>query len=178
MGGGSTQVTLVPSKKSLQSKNLVSVQIDRTKYKIFSESFLGFGLISARLTIMQNDPLNLGEKKNQLFSSCIPNGRNFTWSQQGVDYFLSSSFLNNSTSYENCSKIVLKIIENKFEAPPDLNSKDIYAFSFYYDRLNKAKLFGDKHGGRIRIEKIKIFANSSIFLINKKYHLKKVYFSL
>lgn len=162
MGGGSTQVTLVPSKNSLQSKNLVSVQIDRTKYKIFSESFLGFGLISARLNIMQNDPLNLGAKNNNFFSSCIPNGKNFTWSQQGVDYFLSSSLTKNSTSFKSCSNIVLKTIKNKFEAPSDLSSKDIYAFSFYFDRLNKAKLFGDKHGGRIRVEKIKIFAESSI----------------
>ncbi|RMZ93452.1 ectonucleoside triphosphate diphosphohydrolase 5 isoform X1 [Brachionus plicatilis] len=155
MGGGSTQVTFIPSQKISNEQNLVSVKIDRTKYNMFAKSFLGFGLMSARLSIIQNDPINLGAKENRLFSRCIPNGKNFTWSQQGKDFLLSSSIEKNSTSYENCSKIVSKTIGDNFEAPPGLESKNIYAFSFYYDRLNNAKLFGDQHGGLIRIEKIK-----------------------
>lgn len=170
MGGGSTQVTFIPSKNIQKSQDLVSVQIDRTKYKMFAKSFLGFGLMSARLNIIHNDPLNLGNKNNPLFSSCIPTGKNFTWSQQGKDYSLSGSIEKNFTSYDKCSKVVLKTIGEKFKAPPDLDSKQIYAFSFYYDRLNSAKMFGDKHGGWIEIVKIKNAAKSSkILLIYEKF---------
>ena len=48
----------------------------------------------------------------------------------------------NLHSFTNCLDSVKRTIENKINAPVELRDKEIYAFSFYFDRLNSAKLFG------------------------------------
>jgi hypothetical protein len=47
---------------------------------------------------------------------------------------------NGMQSFDNCYRAVIKTIENKINAPVELREKEIYAFSFYFDRLNSAKL--------------------------------------
>lgn len=164
MGGGSTQVTFVPSDQVSKSDDLVNLKIDRTEYNIYAKSFLGFGLMSARLSILQKDTLNFVKNKtdNELYSSCIKAKNKMKWSQQGIDFTVSGPDSENANSYDKCYKSVLKTLENNFNPPIDLSKKEIYAFSFYFDRLNKAtRMFSNKNGDRIKIENIKIRAKSS-----------------
>ncbi|CAF0738016.1 unnamed protein product [Brachionus calyciflorus] len=136
MGGGSTQVTFIPSGKVSSNEDLVKIQIDRSEYEIYAKSFLGFGLMSARLNILKKDPLNIDPTKNELFSSCFQNSSKVTWSQQGVDYIILGKNEQINNSYANCYKNVVKTLENNFDAPSDL-------------------MFKTKAGGRIDVASIK-----------------------
>ena len=87
--------------------------------------------------------LNLDNEQTintELTSVCIAIESNFIWRQQGIDYTVKGFNNQAKHSFENCYKSVTKTIENKINAPVELRDKEIYAFSFYYDRLNSAKL--------------------------------------
>ena len=75
---------------------------------------------------------------------CIPPNQKTKWIQQGVEYDVIGPDNKELHSYEKCYNNVIKTLENKFNAPAELRFKEIYAFSFYYDRLNTAKAFPGK----------------------------------
>lgn len=188
LGGGSTQMTFIPTNKiTLESfkNDHIDFKIDTVKYKIYAKSFLGFGLMSARMNIFRVDNLKLLLNNEQtinteLTSVCIAIESNFIWRQQGIDYTVKGFNNQAKHSFENCYKSVTKTIENKINAPVELRDKEIYAFSFYYDRLNSAKLLKDSSGGLLQISDIfdkaksvcnnpKSIDNISIDKIDKDY---------
>ena len=44
-------------------------------------------------------------------------------------------------SFDSCHKNVVKTLQNKFNAPGELKKKQLFAFSFFYDRLNASRAF-------------------------------------
>lgn len=188
LGGGSTQVTFLPSSRNTINNNdyIVDFKIDTAIYKIYAKSFLGFGLMSARMNIFRIDPLkmlqinNQSQSTNELISVCLQENKNFIWIQQGVEYTVKGPINKNQHSFEKCYSNVLKTIENKINAPDELRDKDIYAFSFYFDRLNNAKMFkGIKlfwislKQKRILLKRIKLTKDSNGGLIEIKSILHK-----
>lgn len=155
LGGGSTQVTFLPSSQNTIKNNdyIVDFKIDTVNYKIYAKSFLGFGLMSARMNIFRVDTLrmlipnanNQSKQANELMSVCLQPETSFVWIQQGVEYTVKGPTSKQQHSFEKCYANVLKTIQNKINAPVELNNKEIYAFSFYFDRLNNAKLFKGIH---------------------------------
>lgn len=174
LGGGSTQVTFLPSSQNTIKNNdyIVDFKIDTVNYKIYAKSFLGFGLMSARMNIFRVDTLrmlipnanNQSKQANELMSVCLQPETSFVWIQQGVEYTVKGPTSKQQHSFEKCYANVLKTIQNKINAPVELNNKEIYAFSFYFDRLNNAKLFKDSTGGLIEIKSI---LNKAISVCNK-----------
>lgn len=60
------------------------------------------------------------------------------WTHQNVQYMIEKS--DGGPSFEKCYSNVLKTIEGKFLSLPELNSKEIYAFSYFFDRFRSARL--------------------------------------
>ena len=105
--------------------------------------------MSARMNIFANDMLRLLQKNvinktNHLTSVCLPANQTFSWLQQGITYTVSGPNYKNQNSFANCFKSAIKTIENKIVAPVEIRDKEIYAFSFYYDRLKSAQLLKRK----------------------------------
>ena len=86
-----------------------------------------------------------------------PNHRS-KWVQQGIEYEVLGPVVKEQHSYDKCSANVLKTIQNKLNAPSELKSKEIFAFSYYFDRLNAVKMFQNSFGGNIKLETIKVKA--------------------
>ena len=93
--------------------------------------------------------LDKAAKKDELFSVCLPTNHRSKWTQQNIDYFVNGPFLKEKHSYENCYDEVIKRFgdnyHNKLNAPSEIQNKDIYAFSFFFDRLSSAKIFNSTY---------------------------------
>ncbi len=113
-------------------------------------SFLGYGLMSARLSILQTESLTTST--NQLQSVCVPENTTTSWKQQNTEYTISGH-ATIKQNFDGCYNSVLKIIENKLNAPNDLKNKNIYAFSLYYDQLLKSGAI-DEEGGSVDLNLI------------------------
>jgi hypothetical protein len=105
--------------------------------------------MSARMNIFKTGTLSLlkagtssGNKtSSELLSVCMPATHRSTWTQQNVEYTVLGPDTKEQHSYDKCLANVVKTIQSKFNAPGELKSKDIFAFSYYFDRLNSAKTF-------------------------------------
>jgi hypothetical protein len=105
--------------------------------------------MSARLGIFQ---VESAASATRLQSVCLAENTTATWKQQNTEYTISGHSTDKQ-NFRGCYKNVLKIIENKLDAPDDLINKNLYAFSFYFDRLSNAKAI-DEQGGEIELNKI------------------------
>jgi hypothetical protein len=102
---------------------------------------------------------------NELSSVCIPYGHSLKWTQQGIEYTVRGSELKSDHSYAKCYESVLGTINAKFNAPfkSELSKKKIYAFSYFYDRLNSSRLFQCNYNLLI-VKSSKLGLNSCLFL--------------
>lgn len=161
LGGGSTQITFIPTDKvSLQTfskDSIVEFKLDDVEYNIYSKSFLGFGLNSARLSIFKSDLLNFNTaaKNDTLASACLAPNHESKWKQQGVEYTILGPKEAKQHSFDTCYKSVLQIIENKLNAPAEVRNKQIFAFSFFFDILKKAGIIQNDEGHPVEINAIK-----------------------
>lgn len=140
-------------------------------------SYLGYGLMSARMNIFQLESrnettnkstfkkkkhkimkincikkidLNLAKKDSTvktLKSVCIGNGllpaKGLNWTQQNVEYSVVG--VSNLASFDQCYAKVRSSLVANITRLPELNSKEIYAFSYFFDRLNSAKALSRKN---------------------------------
>jgi hypothetical protein len=74
-------------------------------------------------------------------SICLPVNFASKWDHQGIEYSILGPKIREEHNFDKCFSTVLKTIENKMNAPVELREKEVYAFSFYFDRLNEAKAF-------------------------------------
>ncbi len=82
----------------------------------------------------------------------MPPNHSSKWSQQNIEYKVFGPTTKEHHSYANCYEDIIKKFENNLDAPKEIQSKDVYAFSFFYDRLNAAKIFNNSyHGNKISI---------------------------
>lgn len=164
LGGGSTQVTFIPNSKlnSQEKDYVVDFKLDESDYKIYAKSFLGFGLMSARMNIFKQDlhlklltknSSDIFQNPNLLSSACLSSENDFKWVQQGVEYNVKGPANKKLYSFENCYKIAAKTIKGNIKAPNELRDKSLYAFSFYYDRLRSANLL-EESGGVVKLSDI------------------------
>ncbi|XP_041353739.1 ectonucleoside triphosphate diphosphohydrolase 5-like isoform X2 [Gigantopelta aegis] len=157
LGGGSTQLSLVPTHKgtisSLPPEDLQNIYLFNSHYKVYTHSYLGLGLISARFQMM--DATEGGEdspyvKDRILKSSCLPSqyegvlkhGPNI-YSIRGMDPV--------DTGFTGCYKSALQVLSGaNIRVVPEMKQMTIYAFAYYFDIAVDAKLI-DKHGGVLKI---------------------------
>uniref|UniRef100_A0A0N5AYD3 Nucleoside-diphosphatase mig-23 n=1 Tax=Syphacia muris TaxID=451379 RepID=A0A0N5AYD3_9BILA len=155
LGGGSTQVTFHPqlltqvSADSDRQHFFHAVNIDGKLIELYTHSYLGGGLIAARIGITKEDGLFNGK---YYFSECFPDGYHL----EAIDYAGRKwNIIGNASSFDGCFRAANRYIRKlNVRLISDLKNKDIYAFSYFYERANQLKLltsFGNNRPGVISV---------------------------
>lgn len=90
------------------------------------------------------------QSKDILKSICFKSDTELKWKQENREYTLKG-VKSKERNFDDCEHRVKQLIENKLNAPVELRTKNIYAFSFYFDRFKHAKLINDS-GGQVKIQ--------------------------
>lgn len=155
LGGGSTQITFSPhSEKTLQTSPadyITSFPLFKTTYTLYSHSYLGLGLMSARLAILggtEGQPLKEGE---ELISPCLAPEYKDEWEHAEIVYKIKGQKAG-EPMYESCYKRVEKMLYKKVHKVDDIDDAEFYAFSYYYDRAVDVGLIDEEKGGSLKVE--------------------------
>ncbi|XP_011505434.1 PREDICTED: ectonucleoside triphosphate diphosphohydrolase 5 [Ceratosolen solmsi marchali] len=193
LGGGSTQITfaLTPNVIEKKAKELAIYKekifhinaFDRNM-SIFTESFLGMGLMAARKEILMHPDNHKNQTKKiniaspnleviEIYAECInPIISGVEWTYDRKKYivkgpingmhkiiktqnFAGTDEVRPIVRFSTCLDIIKKVINANI--PHDLSEfleHDIYAFSYYFDRATEAGLIDPFKGGIISIESI------------------------
>ncbi|XP_063774199.1 ectonucleoside triphosphate diphosphohydrolase 6 isoform X2 [Pseudophryne corroboree] len=171
LGGGSTQITFYPYDKntfpSAPAGYITNFDLFNNTYHLYSHSYLGLGLMSARLQIMggeEGKPLQPG---GELVTPCITPGFITEFKQAGISYKVKG--LNYVTSmYESCYRRVSKMLSGKVSHAKEVSSLFFYAFSYYFDRAEDARLIDPSVGGFIKVADFEMAARKECMAIEKK----------
>ncbi|XP_050524735.1 ectonucleoside triphosphate diphosphohydrolase 5 [Daktulosphaira vitifoliae] len=153
LGGGSIQITFIPSDSTQLKKNLpefiTEYPIMNQKVDLYSHSYLGLGLMAARKSVFTIDGENLN-----ITSPCVSvaaKGSPFKFAD--VTYYINGAASNNepAINYNICKSIVEGVVKSIYtDKPKDLLNQKIIAFSYFYDRAQDAGLVGEK-GGEVSV---------------------------
>ncbi|NWS76532.1 ENTP6 diphosphohydrolase, partial [Crotophaga sulcirostris] len=161
LGGGSTQITFLPrAETTLQTSpagHTNSFQMFNNTYKLYSYSYLGLGLMSARLAILggiEGKPLEEGE---ELVSPCLPPNFKSEWQHAEIVYKTKGQKAGEPL-YESCSNKVAKMLYKKVHKAEEVKNLDFYAFSYYYDLAAEVGLIDKEKGGSLTVGDFEIAA--------------------
>ncbi|XP_060118231.1 nucleoside diphosphate phosphatase ENTPD5 isoform X4 [Heteronotia binoei] len=153
LGGASTQITFLPQLEGTLEQTpvdfLTSFEMFNSTYKLYTHSYLGFGLKAARLA-------TLGalerEADGQTFrSSCLPKQLEAEWHFGGVKYQYGGN-REGETGFESCYSEVLKVVQGKLHQPDEIRRNSFYAFSYFYDRAVDTDLIDYEKGGILEVQ--------------------------
>lgn len=159
LGGGSTQVTFsAMTPASLSQKQFIHKAITPKGYiPVYTHSYLGLGLMAARKEIIAHNQ----DKKTHVISECInPIVKDHKFKFGEEKFYVSGLQTNYPTikipgnqfdvgetvpivDFNVCSDMIINYIKSKAKPPEELPQKQIFAFSYYYDRAIEAGLIGN-----------------------------------
>ncbi|NXH46321.1 ENTP5 diphosphohydrolase, partial [Dicaeum eximium] len=153
LGGASTQITFLPrleeTLKEAPGDFLTSFEMFNSTYKLYTHSYLGFGLKAARLATL--GALNMEVVDGQMFrSSCLPKQLEAEWHFGGVKYQYGGN-KEGQTGFKPCYLEVLKVVKGKLHQPDEIHRSPFYAFSYYYDRAADTNLIDYERGGVLEV---------------------------
>uniref|UniRef100_A0A674HD35 nucleoside diphosphate phosphatase n=1 Tax=Taeniopygia guttata TaxID=59729 RepID=A0A674HD35_TAEGU len=153
LGGASTQITFLPrfeeTLKETPEDFLTSFEMFNSTYKLYTHSYLGFGLKAARLATL--GALNMEVVDGQMFrSSCLPKHLEAEWHFGGVKYQYGGN-KEGETGFKPCYLEVLKVVKGKLHQPDEIRGSSFYAFSYYYDRAADTNLIDYERGGVLEV---------------------------
>ncbi|XP_067389682.1 nucleoside diphosphate phosphatase ENTPD5 isoform X2 [Emydura macquarii macquarii] len=153
LGGASTQITFLPRFEETLEQTPVdfvtSFEMFNSTYKLYTHSYLGFGLKAARLATL--GALEM-EADGQMFrSSCLPKQLEAEWHFAGVRYQYGGN-REGETGFEPCYSEVLKVVQGKLHQPDEIRRSSFYAFSYYYDRAVDTDLIEYEKGGVLEVK--------------------------
>ncbi|XP_030642649.1 ectonucleoside triphosphate diphosphohydrolase 6 [Chanos chanos] len=153
LGGGSTQITFSPQdEKTVQTSPIdyiTSFQMFNSSHTLYSHSYLGLGLMSARLAVLggvEGQPL---AGTQELVSPCLAPDYTDQWVHAEVKYTVKGQ-KTGEPIYESCLKKVEKMIYKKVRKA-EVKDMEFYAFSYYYDRGVDLGIIDEKTGGAIKV---------------------------
>lgn len=154
LGGGSTQVTFAPVDLDtfvLSPKDhIVQAKVQNRTMTLYTHSYLGLGLMSARYSILQ---LSFEEQLHidfiLLSSPCIHPKVKTSWKHSRKEYIVSGSKEGEYGFYE-CYEKVLAFLQNSVHQPAELWKREIYGLSYYFDRAVDLGIIGE-NGGQITV---------------------------
>ncbi|KAK2503346.1 hypothetical protein MC885_010056 [Smutsia gigantea] len=151
LGGGSTQITFLPRGQdnvhTSPPGHLTSLQMFNRTYQVYSYSYLGLGLMSARLAILGGVEGRPAEDGKELVSPCLPPGFKGEWEHAEITYRVSGQKAGNL--HELCASRVSEILQNKVHRVEEVKDVDFYAFSYYYDLAANVGLIDAEKGGSL-----------------------------
>ncbi|XP_075059876.1 ectonucleoside triphosphate diphosphohydrolase 6 [Mixophyes fleayi] len=170
LGGGSTQITFYPYDKrtfpSAPPGYITNFDLFNNTYHLYSHSYLGLGLMSARLQIMggvEGTPL---QPDGALVTDCITPGYMTEFKQAGITYKVKGQ--NYETSlYDSCYRRVASVLNGKVSHAKEVASLFIYAFSYYFDRAEDTNLIDPSVGGFVRVTNFETAAKKECTSIEK-----------
>ncbi|XP_056466126.1 ectonucleoside triphosphate diphosphohydrolase 6 isoform X3 [Gadus chalcogrammus] len=154
LGGGSTQITFNPQDETIQTSPIdfiSSIQMFNTSYTLYSHSYLGLGLLSARLAVLggvegQDAPAGSVE----LVSPCLAPEQSCPWQHGEVVYTVRGQ-KEGEPVYDACRTKVEKVLYRRVQPAPETRDLDFYAFSFYYDLAVDLQLIEAEKGGTVKV---------------------------
>ncbi|KAE9549264.1 hypothetical protein FO519_007529 [Halicephalobus sp. NKZ332] len=161
LGGGSTQITFNQQVSSDGDEDSHHVSIFGREFQLYSHSYLGNGLIAARLSIASL----LGEEDSTLLEThCLPHGVTIEdWKYAGKTFQVHPS---EEASFEKCLEQANHFVENitTVKKIEKLNSFPIFAFSYFYDRgvqVGMVRTEPKTRGGWVQAKQFKIAAEQA-----------------
>ncbi|XP_048831085.1 ectonucleoside triphosphate diphosphohydrolase 5 [Brienomyrus brachyistius] len=158
LGGGSTQITFLPKLKktvnSAPADYIARFDMFNTTYELYTHSYLGNGLIAARLATL--GALGADGLDWKVFrSSCLPKKYREDWTFGGLTYKISGT-PDGYAGYKLCYYEVLRVIKGIVHQPFEVKGSSIfYAFSYYYDRAVESGLIDGSRGGVVEVRDFK-----------------------
>ncbi|XP_028983220.1 ectonucleoside triphosphate diphosphohydrolase 6 isoform X2 [Betta splendens] len=154
LGGGSTQITFsLQDKKSIQTSPIDyirSFQMFSNTHTVYAHSYLGLGLMSARLAVLGGvDASPLGGS-TELVSPCLAPEYSGSWTHADVMYRVKGQKAGEPL-YEACVTKVEKVLYRKVVKVSEAADMDFYAFSYYYDRAVDLGVIEDNKGGTVQV---------------------------
>lgn len=154
LGGGSTQITFSPRDEiTIQTSPIDfirSFQMFNHTHTVYTHSYLGLGLMSARLAVLGGvDASPLGGS-TELVSPCLAAEYSGSWEHADVVYTVRGQKAGEPV-YEACRTKVEKVLYRKVTKASEAADVDFYAFSYYYDRAVDLGVIEEEAGGSIRV---------------------------
>ncbi|XP_075720601.1 ectonucleoside triphosphate diphosphohydrolase 6 [Rhinoderma darwinii] len=155
LGGGSTQITFYPYERTTFTTAppgfITNFQLFNRTFHLYSHSYLGLGLMSARLQIMGGTEGKPLEPNGELVTSCITPGFVTEFNHAGITYKVKGQ--NDVKSlYDSCSKSVAQMLTGKVKRAGEVESLFFYAFSYYFDRAEDTQLIDPSVGGFVKVK--------------------------
>ncbi|XP_067586760.1 nucleoside diphosphate phosphatase ENTPD5 isoform X2 [Pseudorca crassidens] len=154
LGGASTQITFLPQfEKTLEQTPrgyLTSFEMFNSTYKLYTHSYLGFGLKAARLTALGALETE-GIDGHTFRSACLPRWLEAEWIFGGVKYQYGGN-QEGEAGFEPCYAEVLRVVQGKLHQPDEVQRSSFYAFSYYYDRAVDTDMIDYEKGGVLKVE--------------------------
>merc|ERR1712227_87113 len=152
LGGGSMQLTFHPKDSSTISSAPEGFILSRTlfgeTFDIYSHSYLGLGLMSAREKLFGGPPPQQNQI-TQVLSPCFPSGKKIDWSNAGSSYSISG----NEGGFQGCLGMAKSAVNKiNIDKPKEIINGDVYAFSYYFDKAADAGLIDPETGGKIQVK--------------------------
>jgi len=146
LGGGSTQITFAPKHEETfvatpKKHFLHPVKVSGVEQTLYSHSYLGLGLMSAREAIFRlNDPL----ESSTLASACVFGQADF----KGL--VIKGEAM---VGYEACMMEVHHFLEKmQIDQCKEVPTRKIAAFSYFHDRAVDAGMLGEGESGVVTVQ--------------------------
>ncbi|XP_073682902.1 ectonucleoside triphosphate diphosphohydrolase 6 isoform X2 [Garra rufa] len=153
LGGGSTQITFsLQEEKTIQTLPIdyvTSFQMFNISHALYSHSYLGLGLMSARLAVLggiEAEPSG----PHELVSPCLAPDYSGQWEHAEILYTVKGQKAGEPI-YETCLTKVEKMIYKRVRKIEGVKDMDFYAFSYYYDKAVDLGLIDESTGGAVRV---------------------------
>ncbi|KAM9294348.1 nucleoside diphosphate phosphatase ENTPD5 [Gastrophryne carolinensis] len=153
LGGGSTQISFLPLSKVTFDETpadfLAFFTLFNSKYRLYTHSYLGLGLKVARLAVLGASE-TAAQQEQTLRSHCFPPSLEATWTVAGVTYRYAGQ-VDGHAGFDLCYLEVLRVLEVKLQQVAEIQERQFYAFSYYYDRAVDAGLIDYERGGVLEV---------------------------
>uniref|UniRef100_A0A2I3HSZ2 nucleoside diphosphate phosphatase n=1 Tax=Nomascus leucogenys TaxID=61853 RepID=A0A2I3HSZ2_NOMLE len=153
-------VTLVLFQGTLQASPpgyLTALRMFNRTYKLYSYSYLGLGLMSARLAILGGVEGQPAKDGKELVSPCLSPSFKGEWEHAEVTYRVSGQKAAASL-HELCAARVSEVLQNRVHRTEEVKHVEFYAFSYYYDLAAGVGLIDAEKGGSLVVGDFEIAA--------------------
>lgn len=154
---------------------IIQKNIEGEMENLYTHSYLGFGLMSARKHILlpsknfSQETKSIIKLSSPCFSNLSPN-QSVNWKFQHVIFEISK--VNSINSFEKCYKLAQDFVVNSIHKPEEIKDREIYLLSYYFDRMADVNVIQATNGiGFIKVKDYLLMAeeicNSKVKLDNQ-----------
>ncbi|GAV06666.1 hypothetical protein RvY_16617-2 [Ramazzottius varieornatus] len=160
LGGGSMQITFVPmydfTCNNAPKEYLHHVRIFGERLTLYSWSYLGFGLMSARMQMFGFPLETPGEDvqltNNHLTSPCFHPEVEVKWQHASTDFIVTTpKEAVPDSRFERCYSRAVEIVSLQIHHESEVHKETFYAFSYFYDIAVDAGIIPHVAGGEIKV---------------------------